>query len=64
MSSNNLYAEILNFVIDNGRVQQIDSGFDEQSLIEEIKFESRERSLSDQQIQECIDFAISHSQVV
>ncbi|MBD0266150.1 MAG: hypothetical protein ICV78_26560 [Tolypothrix sp. Co-bin9] len=63
MSNTDLCTKILNFIVENGRVQQTDEGFDEISLIEEVKFEAQERNLSEQQIQECVNFAIYHSQL-
>jgi hypothetical protein len=58
-----MYSEILNAVIDNGRVQSSEDGFDRNSLIVEVEFESSERGLSEQETQEAVQFALSHTEL-
>ena len=58
-----MYSEILNTVIDNGRVESSSEGFSKDSLIVEIEFEASERELSDEETQEAVEFALSHTKV-
>ena len=58
-----MYSEILNTVIDNGRVESSSDGFSKDSLIVEIEFEASERELSDEETQEAVEFALSHTKV-
>jgi hypothetical protein len=57
------FADILNAVIENGRVST--SGqeglFDRESLIVEIEFEAGERGLSDDESAEAVEFALRHA---
>ena len=57
------YSEILNTVIDNGRVESSSDGFSKDSLIVEIEFEASERNLSEEETQEAVEFALSHTKV-
>lgn len=58
-----IYSEILNTVIENGRVESSEEGFSKDSLIVEIEFEASERELSDEETQEAVEFALSHTNV-
>lgn len=58
----NLYAEILNFVIDNGRVQANGhGGLVKASVAAEVEFEATERGLSDDEIKAAVAWAKKHT---
>ncbi len=54
---------ILDFVIENGRVADNGNGtFDRSSLIVEVEFEANERGItSEAAVGEIVDFALSHA---
>lgn len=54
-----MYMDILRFVVENGRVQAEDGGFNLASLEVEVEFEARERGLSDEQVKAAVEFARS-----
>lgn len=59
----NEFVDILNTVIENGRV---DSGaavglFDRDSLMGEVEFEAQERGLDADEVAEAVEFALSHA---
>lgn len=59
---NDSYADILNTVVENGRVQAHDDGsFVTESLRVEVEFEAMERGLSTSEIAEAIEYALDHS---
>lgn len=59
-----MYAEILNTVIDNGRVQHAGDGyFVEESLIAEVRFEAKERGLNKEEIDKAVEFALAHTAI-
>ena len=58
----NTFAEILDTVVENGRVLAHDDGtFVTASLIAEVEFEAHERGLSPAEMSEAIAFATAHS---
>ena len=57
------FSDILNTVIDNGRVTSAKDGFDVASLVIEIEFVSSERGLSPEETKEAVEFAIAHTAV-
>jgi hypothetical protein len=54
-----MYMDILRFVVENGRVQADDDGFNLASLETEVEFEARERGWSDEQVKAAVEFARS-----
>ena len=57
-----IYQEILETVIENGRVIADEEGYiDRESLIVEVEFEAQEQSLSEAETAEAVEFSLRHS---
>jgi hypothetical protein len=63
MMDKNQFSDILNTVIENGRVSPSgrEGYFDRESLIVEVEFEAGERGLNDKEIAEAVEFALRHA---
>lgn len=55
------YSDILNTVIENGRIDSHDGEFDRESLIVEIEFEAQEQGLSEAETAKAVAFALTHT---
>lgn len=58
-----IYQDILETVIENGRVMAGEGGFDRESLIVEVEFEAQEQGLSEDETAEAVEFALNHSRI-
>ncbi len=56
-----MYSEILNFVVENGRVLSGEKDFVKDSLVAEIKFEAQERGLSKEETEDAVKYALQHT---
>lgn len=55
--------EILQTVIENGRVLTNDNGsFQKESLVIEVEFEASEKGLSETSAEECVEYALENTE--
>lgn len=55
------YAEILNTVIDNGRITAQSPEDFQAQLKSEVEFEASEQGLSGEEVKEAVEFALTHA---
>ena len=55
------YGEILQTVIENGRVSSDNGSFNIEELKIEIEFEAITNGLSDEEVDDCVEYALEHT---
>ena len=60
--SNEIAHDILDTVIDNGRVTDAGDVFDASSLKVEVEFEAQERGLQEEDVQKVVQYAEEHTE--